>query len=280
MAERSVLIGWLASADMDVILAAKALATPAHSRLLDTPTGALVLSRARQDRSPDSAELGRTALIGATTLALAIAAADRDAEQDRIKARIKTASENLGGKPDPVAALLERARIALTADAADPASAALALTAITAERLHGTCPEGVCGGLDRTKTLAQAAAWNAEATAVASAWRVVALKQAADTFSASHKKPSFGTTIMDIVDPLSGTGGGAVELSLLRYKTAEPTAVLQISRLAGHPSTTDPEETLRAINARLLAACDSALKGGLPKATAREIRAIRDRTRR
>jgi hypothetical protein len=122
--------------------------------------------------------------------------------------------------------------------------------------------------------------WSKESAAVARAWQVVALKQAADTFEASHDKPSFGTSLLDVIDPLSGSGGGPVELSLLRYRTAEPTAVLQISRLAGHPSTTDPDETLKAIRARLIDACNAALDGRLPRSAAAEIRRIRDRARR
>jgi hypothetical protein len=108
----------------------------------------------------------------------------------------------------------------------------------------------------------------------------VALKQAADTFEASYDKPSFGTSLLDVVDPLSGSGGGAVELSLLRYRIAEPTAVLQISRLAGHASTTDPAEALKAIRARLIEACNAALDGRLPRGAAAEIRRIRTRALR
>jgi hypothetical protein len=278
MAERGVLLGWLDGPDIQVGPAARALA--AHNRLMDTPTGALLLSRARMDRSSDSAQFGRAALLGATTLALAAAAADRDSEQEALQAKLAEASAKLGGKADPIGVLLERARIALTADAGDTASAGLALTAITAQRLHGSCPEQRCEGLDRTQTLATVMRWSTESAAVARAWQVVALKQAADTFEASHDKPSFGTTLLDVVDPLSGFGGGSVELSLLRYRTAEPTAVLQISRLAGHPSTTDPDETLKAIRARLIEACNAALKGRLPRGVAAEIRRIRDRARR
>lgn len=278
IAERGVLLGWLDGPDIQVGPAARAMAT--HDRLVDTPTGALLLSRARQDRSQDSAQFGRAALLGATTLALAAAGADRDSEQEALKTTLAEASAKLGAKADPIAVLLERARIALTADAGNNNSAGLALTAITAQRLHGSCPEGPCEGLDRTHNLATVRRWSTESAAIARAWQVVALKQAADTFEASHDKPSFGTTLLDVVDPLSGYGGGPIELSLLRYRTAEPTAVLQISRLAGHPSTTDPGETLKAIRARLIEACDAALKGRLPRGAAAEVRRIRDRARR
>ena len=280
ISERAVLMGWLVSPDLNVVPAAQALATPAHSRLLETPAGQLLLSRARMDRSQDSAELGRNALHGATALSLAAVAADRDSEQDKLKTRLLQASAKLGGASDPIEELLSRARVGLTADAGDNLSASLALLAIVAERIHGTCPDAPCDGLERTEALAQAAKWSPQAASLAMAWRVVALKQAADTFSASYKRPSFGTSIMDIVDPLSGTGGGPVELSLLRYKTAEPTAILQISRLAGHPSTTDPDETLQAIHARLLSACDAALRARPSPAIAAELRKIHKRTQR
>jgi hypothetical protein len=280
IAERSVLLGWLAGPEIALQPVAKALAGPAHSRLLESPAGSLLLSRARSDSSPQSARLGSAALIAATTLALATAAADRDSEQDKLNKRLKQAAEDLSTGPDPIASLLARARVGLTADAGQDRSAGLALVALTAQRLHKSCEDAPCTGLDRTQSLSLAARWSSTSAALARAWRVVALKQAADTFAASHHRPSFGSSISDIVDPLSGTGGGSVELSLLRYRYGEPTAILQIAQLAGHPATTDPDETLRAINRRLVAACDSALRAGLPKPAATEVRKIRDRAAR
>jgi len=280
MSERAVLLGWLDGPGIDVVPTAEALTAPAHTRLADSPAGALIRSRAARDRAPSAAENGRAALIEATVLALATVAADRDVEQEALRVRVARAAEKLGGKKDPLATLLHRARISLTADAGSDASAGLALVALTAQQLFGHCPEGHCASLSRTQALETATRWGPSVTPLARAWQVVALKQATDTLSASYKKPSFGHTLIDVVDPLSGTGGGPVELSLLRYRTAEPTALVQISRLASGPPTTVPAEVIAVLRAHLVSACDAALSTRLPREVASEIRRIRDRARR
>jgi len=280
MAERSVLLGWMDGPDIDVEPAALALTQPGHSRMLDTPAGTLVRARAAKERSEDAAARGRAALNEASVLALATVGADRDAEQEVLKRRLANAQETLGNTQDPIGTGLHRARISLTADAGSNVSAGLALVAMTAERLFRTCPEGQCAGLDRTQVLESAARWGPEARAMARVWQVIALKQAVDTLVASHNKPSFGHSLIDVVDPLSGTGGGSIELSLMRYRTAEPTALLQISRLAQGPAATDSVEVIGAVKARLVRACDAALAERHSRAVITEIRRIRERARR
>ncbi len=280
IAERMVLLGWLESPEIDILPAATALTDSAHTRLRDTPAGNLVVTRASDERSPSAGEVGRSALLEGTRLALASVAADRDTEQDELKLVLQAAKNTLGTEEDPIATWLKRARIGLSADASNDESASLALIALTAERLLGTCPDVPCEGLDRTQTLQQAASWTPQSMPLARVWQVIAVKQAADTLESSYKKPSFGQTLLEIADPLSGTGGGPVELSLLRYRVAEPTALLQISRLAQGPASTDALEVITSVRAHLVRTCDAALKERLPADIARQIRKIRDRARR
>jgi hypothetical protein len=280
IAERSVLLGWLDGPGIELKPAAEALTAPAHTRLLDSPAGALIVSRAALERAEDPARIGRAALADATELALATVAADRDKEQEALRLRHAKLAKALGGKAGPLKTLLHRARISLMADAGADASAGLALVALTGERLFGHCPDGHCASLDRTQALTSAARWGPEVAPFAHAWQVVAVKQAVDTLASSYKKPSFGYTLIDVVDPLSGTGGGPVELALLRYRSADPTALLQISRLARGPGTTLPEEVIAATRAHLARVCDAALASRPPRAIGAEIKRIRDRARR
>jgi hypothetical protein len=259
MAERSVLLGWLDGPNMSVLTPALALSSASHSRLADTPAGVLLRARAADDRDDSAAAQGRYALTRATLLALAEAAADTDKEQVEFRALIEAEGAALGGAEQPVAAWLARARHGLTADAGNPASTGLALVAIAAERTVGSCPDGACMGLDMTQSLSTALRWHADTNALAHAWQVIALKRAADIFEVSHSTAGFGRSIPVIAEALSGTGGGSIDLSLLRYRVKEPTAVIQIGRLAGGAASADITEAIRAVRTRLLNACNAAL---------------------
>lgn len=257
MAERSVLLGWLDGPQLSLQSPALALSAGTYSRLANTPAGALLRARATDERDAGTASQGLLALKRATELALAEASADTDAEQEAYREQLTKEQTIVGDKP--TGAWLARARHGLTADAGNPNSAGLALVAIAAERIMGTCPDGACMGLERTQSLKAALRWSPHTASLVHAWQVVAVKRALDTLEVAHATASFGRTIPIIAEVLSGTGGGPVEQSLLRYRRKEPTALIQLSRLAGGAPSADIDGTIIAVRHRLIETCNAAL---------------------
>ncbi len=145
--ERAVLLGWLDGPQIPVIAAAAALQPGVYDRLIDSPTGALLLARAAGSTDAAAFENGRQHLIRATSLALQAVAADRDSEQEAWRAMQDALKAELGEQP--VARLLRQGAEALTRDAANPEAVGLALVALSAERIMGDCPDSPCRGLDR-----------------------------------------------------------------------------------------------------------------------------------
>ncbi len=260
MAERSVLLGWLDGPNMDLITPALALSSDNYSRLAGTPAGALLRARAAMEQDPEAGARGRQALQRATLLALAEAAADTDMEQASFRQRMANERKTVGEQREPIAAYLERARHGLTANASNPASTGFALIAIAGERIVGSCPDGACMGLDRTASLNAASRWSDETRRLMYAWHVIALKRAVDTLEVSHKTAGFGRSIPMIAEALSGTSGSPIELSLLRYRIKEPTALIQLTQMAGGPPTAAIEETITAVRQLLIDACNAALR--------------------
>jgi hypothetical protein len=256
VAERAVLLGWLDAPGLPVTPAVAALQPGVHDRLTTTPSGALLVARAGGAAAPDRAATGEAALVLATKLALLGAAADRDAEQARHAAALdaaRTGEDDL----DPVARLLDEATLGLSADASRDASTGLALVALTAARLRGSCPDTPCGGLDRLQTLAAAERWGA--TGPAALWRVIALKGVLDRLDVARDRPSFPGAIVDLADVLVGLGASTVPERLIRARRPDPAVWLAVSRAADGGDGAAWEDARAALAAQLMLACDAAL---------------------
>jgi len=276
MAERRVLLGWLDGPDVPLEAVDLSLQEGLHGRLLGSPAGALVRARARGNRDEAAATQGRAALAKATFLALTEASADRDNEQLAWRDTLESTRSQLHTQK-PIAHLLAEARVRLTADAASDRSTGLALVALSAERLRGTCPDRPCTGLGRTATLARGPAWDDEVARTAARWQVIVLKNAVDAFEVSWSSPTFANHAPLLADALLGTGAGSVELGLLRHQSAGPSVFLALSRAAGGGDHTDADGTRRALRDRLVVVVDLALEQGPPPETEALLTRIRRR---
>lgn len=256
IAERAVLLGWLDSPDLPITDAVAAFRPGIHDRLTTSPPGALLVARADDRRSQEHGERGRRALAMATRLALLGAAADRDAEQARYAAMLSTHRIDEDDL-DPIGRMLASAVADLTADAGTDRSTGLALVALTASRLRGSCPDTPCTGLDRMQTLAAAGRWRAEASA--SLWRVIALKSVLDRLDVARDRPSFPAAVVDLADALVGLGASTVPERLIRARRPDPAVWLAVSRAADGGDGTAWEDARGALAKRLVEACDAAL---------------------
>lgn len=274
--EREVLLGWLDGPGVPGSAAAQAMQSGVHDRLTDSPTGRLLVARARDARAPERAAHGRAALQQASRLALLGAAADRDREQRAQAAEVESARVDEKDL-DPVARLLTDAAEALTADAGDPESVGGALVALTAARLLGTCPDSPCAGLDRVRTLAAAERWGSSEEA--SLWRVIAWKRALDRLEVARERPSLSQALVDLADVLRGTGEAPVSARVLLSSRPDPALWLEVTRAAGGADGTTWEDARMALAARLASACDAALAHPRPEDVAEALRRIQRRAR-
>ena len=279
LSERAVMLGWLDGPSVPAEPVVEAFRGGLAGQLLESPAGALLQARASGRKDQEAGEQGRIALQEATFMALQAASADRDVEQAAWAAERKRKQQELQ-TPDPIAFLLARARELLTRDGGQSGSAGLALVAMTAERLYGTCPDAPCGGLDRAATLARLEAWGPEVAPPARTWRVVALKRATDGFEVAHERPSFPIVAIDLADALLGAGAGSIDAALLGERTAGPSACLALSRATGLAMATDPTATLDALKARLTALSESALEVPQPPDQSLLLSRIHDRAGR
>ncbi|MEC8424482.1 MAG: hypothetical protein VX000_11945, partial [Myxococcota bacterium] len=246
VAERSVLLGWLDAPDLPITAAVAAFRPGIHDRLTTSPPGALLVARAEDRRSPERGERGQHALAMATRLALLGAAADRDAEQARhadMLATHRTDEDDL----DPIGRLLTSAAADLTANAGDDRSTGLALVALTASRLRGSCRDLPCTGLDRMQTLAAADRWSAGASAAV--WRVIALKSVLDRLDVARDRPSFPSAVVDLADVLLGLGASTVPERLIRARRPDAAVWLAVSRAADGGDGTAWEDARAALAA-------------------------------
>jgi hypothetical protein len=274
VAERGVLLGWLASPTIPTGSAADALAPGVHDRLIDSDAGRLLQARAHNGRDPDRAVKGRASLRQATELALMHAGADRDGEQAAYRTRLDAARQN-ADDTDPIARLLTNALADLTADAGDDASLASALVALQATRLHGSCTTPPCGGLDRLSGLNTADQW--APSSEAALWRVIALKRVLDTLDVARDRPSFSAALGDIGDVLVGLGGNPVPERLLRARHPDPAVWLATSRGAGGGDGTSWEDARGALSALLVKTCALALETTLSEDEQQQVQRIQRR---
>ena len=281
-AERRVLLGWLDAPSIPLEAVAHAFKTGVHDRLLEEPAGALVRARGLGQRAPDQAAAGRALLERATTLALLDVAADRDSEQQAWRQQREATRVELGlsESQDPIAHLLEGAFAALVQDASDDTSAGLALVALSARRLRGPCPTGVCRDLDRTASLSRAELWGADVVPAARAWQLIALKGAVDTVEVSIDRPSFNAGLPELIDALIGTGEGAFPAGVLRRRGPSPQLLLDLSRGMGGPDQMDAVGLMANLKARLAVVAARALEGDPKPEWSEPLTRVRERAAR
>lgn len=276
--ERSVLLGWLDAPGVPLEAAARALQPGVYDRLIDSPAGALL--RARADRTAHAGSLGRAkeALAQGTHLALQRVAADRDAEQEQWRRTREGLTETLGS--DPVATLLASARTQATEDAAQDEAVAIGLLAMAAERIHGSCPDQPCSGLDRVAALGAAVRWDPDQAATVAVWQAIALKAALDRLEVTRERVGVPGAWADLADALLGTGGGSVPQHLLRTRTPTAATWLALSRAAGATDATTWNDCHAALERRLDDVVGFALsQESLPSDTRALLQRIRRRLR-
>lgn len=270
--ERAVLLGWLDGPGLPVGPAAASLQPGVYDRLLDSPTGALLRGRASGVQDTALETQAASDLRRATALALMRVSADRDSEQERWRDRRASLVPDLG--EDPIGALLASARTGATRAAGSDGATATALVALAAERLHGSCPDEPCEGLDRVSSLAAAERWTAdddELRGLIAVWRVIALKGALDRLEVTRERAGVPGAWGDLGDALVGTGGGSVPEHLLRTRTPSPNTWLALSRAAGGTDATTWEDCWPVLQAKLGALIDDALKNNGLDAEVREL---------
>ncbi len=273
-AERAALRAWLASPALPVDGVAAAIRPGVHDRLATSPTGILLLGRAADARDPAALDAARAALAAATRLALAGAAADRDAEQAADAAAVEAARVTPEER-DPIARLLREAVVAAARSAGAPEGVSVGLVAHAAERMHGTCPDTPCGGVDRHATLTVADRW-AE-TPEAALWRVIAAKHLLDTLDVARDRPSFSASVDELGDVLLGAGASTLPERLLRARRPDEAVWLAVARGLGATDATQWEDARAALAAELVRRCDATLERPLDEADRDAVARIRRR---
>ena len=232
--ERQVLDGWLHDPDAPLGPVQAALSRPDHTRLADSPSGRLLLARgSRGDTETAWSDLER-----ATRLALTRVAADRDKEQAAWADLLLAEREALDTE-DPIGHLLERSFDGLLAGAADDDTAGAALVALAARRWEDSCPDAPCMGLDRVELLGVASRYGERAAALATVWRVIALKDALDGMEAGQDSVLFPKLVVDLTDVLHGTGARPLDASLLMKARPDAATWLSLSRAVGAETALD-----------------------------------------
>lgn len=285
LAERQVLLGWLDGPGLPLAEVAAAMKPGIHDRLISSPTGALLIARGLGRRDATAGQRGADSLRQATTLALVLAAAQTDREQEVARQRLLEANRALVGAEEAetverdraIRLLLARAREDLTADASETRSTGLALVAATAERVRGHCPDLPCGGLTRASALARLDPWGADAVAQASLWRVILARQALVGLELNLERPTFHARLLDVVEVVLGEEVEAVPLSLLRQGSPSPTTWLALTRSAGAPDATDTTHGLKAIRDIVVRRCDHALAQAISEEDRALVEKIRTR---
>lgn len=255
--DRWVLTGWLHGPHIPLAALAPSLAAPMYDGLVRSPTGALV--QARIEGRSAAVEPALADLKRATVLALTRAAADRDREQAHWAELKRETAEELKVE-DPVAALLQRSRDALTNGAADDRAAGGALLAIGALRWLDACGEIPCVGMDRVETMRVSGRWGPELASLSAVWQVIALKEALDTMEVGHATVLYPKAIVSLVDALVGTGAGPLEIQLLRRRSPDPAVWLALGRAVGTEGLTDWNGARAALGAHLKRKTEEAME--------------------
>jgi hypothetical protein len=237
--DRWVTAGWLSDPKIPTQAARDALGTEPYDGLRATESGRLLWARA-QRLSSGGADAGVADLTLATGLALERAGADRDSEQTAWDAKQTKFAEELG-TPDPVGGLLRRSFDRLAEDAGDDEACGGALLASAALRWLRQCDTRPCGGLDRVETMQFASRFDPSIAPLSAVWQVVALKEAIDTLEVGRSTALFPAALLDLSDALLGTGGGPLEVEILRRRSPDAQVWLIVARAVGDEGITDWE---------------------------------------
>jgi hypothetical protein len=235
--DRWVVYGWLSDPAIPAGAVRDALAAPPYDGLRESEAGRLLFARATGQKEVDPAS-GLDDLRWATGLALQRAAADRDSEQTAW-AKTKEEAAAQVGAAEPVEALLKRSFDHLVQGAGDDAAAGGALLASAALRWTDQCRSGPCTGLDRVETMQFASRWGDEVATLSAVWQVVALKESIDTLEVGRDTAMFSEALLDLSDALLGTGGGPLEMEMLRRRRPDPHVWLTVARAVGDEGITD-----------------------------------------
>lgn len=278
MATRMVLSGWLDGPKIDLSEVGQALGGEAYTGLADTPMGALIVARSNHERTPGAHEEGKAHLWRASAHALNWVGADTNTEQTAMQSARQLSRDTHGGTPTAMALQLAYAALKTNAGADD--STGLAMVAIIAQRLEGSCPDTPCEGLDRVATLQRAKLWGADAEIAALIWTLIATKQALDTLEIALVHPSLSKRLPQVADALNGFNLQPTNLAFLRNRVQSPALLMSISRMAGGPDVNDKDAALDAVRSRLISLCDQAISMALPDTIIEPVQRIRLRAQR
>ena len=176
--------------------------------------------------------------------------------------------------------MLDDAFASLVMDAGDDRSAGLALVALSARRLRGSCPGGACRDLDRASSIARAEGWHADVAPLARAWMLIALKASVDTVEVSLDRPTLTAALPELIDALVGTGDASFPSGILRRGGPSPQLFLDLSRGMGGPDQLDGTGLLANLKARLVAVADRALALPQPPELSEPLTRVRERAAR
>lgn len=249
--DRWVVSGWLSDPKIPAAAVREALAAPTYDGLRETEAGRLLYARASGLEAADPAS-GLEDLKWATRLALQKAAADRDSEQSAWATMLGELSASFG-ETDPIVVLLKRSYDTLVESAGDDAGTGGALLASAALRWVDQCDTSPCTGLDRVETMQFASRWGKEIAPLAATWSVIALKESIDSLDVGRDTALFPEAILDLSDALLGTGGGPLEMEILRRRRPEPQVWLTVARAVGDEGITDWEGVRIALGHHLAA---------------------------
>jgi hypothetical protein len=98
-----------------------------------------------------------------------------------------------------------------------------------------------------------ASRWSPRIAPLAATWSVIALKESIDSLEVGRDTALFPEAILDLSDALLGTGGGLLEMEILRRRRPEPQVWLTVARAVGDEGITDWEGVRIALGHHLAA---------------------------
>ncbi|MFT7520734.1 MAG: hypothetical protein ACI9MC_002885 [Kiritimatiellia bacterium] len=245
--DRWVLTGWLDGPEIDVKPVADALGTSPFDHVRQSAMGRLLLARAA-GRTGD-VDGAHQDLERATIYALQSAVADSNAQQRALKTNRDAMIDELGEQPN--FALLTRAAEGLAQNASDDRSTGGALLALTAARLHRSCDDEPCVGLDRVSTIEAAGRWHPKTQRLARLWQIAALKNAIDSVQTARETVRAHNATIELVDALNGTGAPPLDGTLLMRRRPDSQSWLVIGRALGEEQVTTWDTVYPLLKAHL-----------------------------
>lgn len=264
-AEQWVFRAWLEAPDLPQQALAETLSDPTFDRLALSPEG-LILS------APRAGDADLTALNDLVTLFLESVAADSNSEQARHRENIEALEEQLGVEHAALETYAQSVRLELGSAGGDRGRGG----ALMAWQVERWLDPSRGWGLDRSENLQRAARWEPSLEAPAAVLQVALLKDLVDRLEVGLKRGRITHLLPPLADALNGVGHARLPMRWLERPGPEPATWLDLTRAAGAPDGTTPEEGLAALNALLVERCTVALRNTLPS----EQRALIERIQR